>query len=496
MKVVAARESDLVAHAELHDPPAFDSVEFRRLGHELIEWVAEYLTDPSKHAVLPATPPGTLRSALPGAAPQQAEPLERCITDFHELILPHTTHWNHPGFLAYFANTGSPPGVLAELLTAALNVNAMVWRTGPASTELEEVTTGWLRDLLGLPSDFDGTINDTASSSTLYALAAAREQLTDLRLRQDGLNGKPPLRVYCSEEAHSSVDKAVVTLGLGLQGVRRVATTSDFALDGHALRAAIEQDLAEGIRPMAVVGTIGTTSTTAVDSIAELATICSNQHIWLHVDAAYGGAAAVLPEMRWILNGCERADSFVVNPHKWLLVPMDCSVLYTRKPQLLRAAFSLTPEYLATPESDSARNLMDFGISLGRRFRALKLWFVLRAYGAQGLRAVVREHIRIARRFAGWIDEHPHFERLAPTPFSVVLFREVPPGMPADQLDAHNQAVLDRINASGSFFLSHTRVNGRFALRVAVGNLGTTEAHLGDLWAMLQRSAQATRKGL
>ncbi len=491
--MAAANESGLDLHAPINDGVGQDTEteQFRSLGHELIDWVASYLANPAVYAVLPATHPGDVRAALPTAPPEQPEPLDRCIQDFHRLILPNTTHWNHPGFLAYFANTGSPPGVLAELLTAALNVNAMVWRTGPAATELEEVTTDWLRQLLGLPAGFVGIINDTASSSTLYALAAAREQCADLRLRQDGLSDKPQLRVYCSEEAHSSVDKAAITLGLGLRGVRRIASNSNFEMDSSALRNAIREDRAQGIRPMAVVGTVGTTSTTAIDPVSELGAICAEHGIWLHVDAAYGGSAAVLPEMRWILAGAERADSLVVNPHKWLLVPMDCSVLYTRRPELLRAAFSLTPEYLTTPESSSARNLMDYGISLGRRFRALKLWFVLRSYGAEGVRAMVREHIRIARLLASWIDDHPQFERPAPAPLSVVLFRHLSPAAASEALlDRHNQELLDRINASGQFFLSHTRVHGRFVLRVAIGNRGTTEEHVQKLWSTLLRFVQ------
>ncbi|MGH7459483.1 MAG: pyridoxal phosphate-dependent decarboxylase family protein [Longimicrobiales bacterium] len=477
--------------------PSFDAEEFRRLGHELIDWVAGYLANPESYPVLPATRPGAVRSLLPDQAPEEAESLEQCFADFQRLILPNTTHWNHPGFLAYFPNTGSAPGVLAELLTAALNVNAMIWRTGPAATELEEVTTDWLRTLLGLPAEFSGTINDTASSSTFYALAAAREQLTDLRLREEGMTGRPELpqlRVYCSEEAHSSVDKAVIALGLGFRGLRLIPTRTDFTMDVQALRAAINEDVAGGVRPVAVVGSVGTTAVTAVDPLPEIAALCREHGIWLHVDAAYGGSAALLPERRWILDGAESADSLVVNPHKWLLVPMDCSVLYTRKPALLRAAFSLTPEYLTTAETGAATNLMDFGISLGRRFRALKLWFVMRAFGAEGLRAQLREHIRIAHLFAGWVDEHPQFERLAPTHFSVVAFRSVPPNLAGDEtrIDLHNQSLLDTINASGRFFLSHTRVRGQFTLRVAIGNLGTTETHIRDLWGLIQLAAGAT----
>jgi aromatic-L-amino-acid decarboxylase len=473
-------------------PVQIDAQSFRRLGHEMIDWVADYLANPEVYDVLPATRPGTVRASLPKSPPEQAESLERCFADFQNLIVPNSTHWNHPGFLAYFANTASPPGILGELLTAALNANAMVWRTGPAATEVEEVALDWLRQLLGLSANFDGTINDTASSSTLYALAAAREQLRDLRIRQSGLSGRdlPRLRVYCSEEAHTSVDKAVITLGLGMEGVCRVASNADYVMDTDALRTAIAEDLARGVRPMAAVGTIGTTSTAAVDPIPELAAICQQHNMWLHVDASYAGSAALLPELRWIVAGCEHADSFVVNPHKWLLVPMDCSVLYTRKPAMLRAAFALTPEVLVTREQTEARNLMDYGISLGRRFRALKLWFVLRAYGAEGLRAILREHIRCAHLFASWVDEHPNFERLAPCHFSLVTFRHVPAKLAGSEaaLEKHNQQLLDRINTGGQFFLSHTRAKNRFALRLAIGNLGTTEMHVREVWRMISAS--------
>jgi aromatic-L-amino-acid/L-tryptophan decarboxylase len=475
-----------LVHDQSGSAPAFDLEEFRRLGHEMIDWAAEYLAAPEKHAVLPATRPGGVRAALPASAPEEPQSLTECFADFQQLIVPNTTHWNHPGFLAYFAISGSPPGILGELLAATLNVNAMVWRTGPAATELEEVTLAWLRELLGLPPEFDGTINDTASSSTLYALAAAREQLTDLRLRESGMAGRaelPSLRVYCSEEAHSSVDKAVITLGLGLDGLRRLPSTSDFSMDVSALRQAIQTDVANGVRPMAVVGTVGTTSTTGVDPIREIADVCREHNLWLHVDAAYGGSAAILPEMRWVLDGVDQADSLVVNPHKWMLVPVDCSVLYTRKPELLRAAFSLTPVYLTTPEEKYARNLMDYGVSLGRRFRALKLWFVLRAYGAQGLRTMLRNHIRLARSFADWIDERPDFERLAPVRFSVVVFRHVPSESRGNEaeLDRHNLQLLDRINATGRFFLSHTRTRGHIALRLAIGNQATGAHHIAEL---------------
>ncbi|MFW6079442.1 MAG: pyridoxal phosphate-dependent decarboxylase family protein, partial [Gemmatimonadota bacterium] len=430
----------------------------------------------------------------------------------------------------------SGPGILGEMLAAALNVNAMLWRTGPAATELEEVTLDWLRRMLGLPEGLDGTINDTASASTLYALAAARESASDLRVRDEGLAGRaevPPLRVYCSEEAHSSVDKAVVTLGLGLSGVRRIPTDDAFRMDAAALARAVGEDRAAGARPLAVVATVGTTSTTSIDPVAAIADVCEREGLWLHVDGAYGGIAAAVPELRHVLDGCERADSIVVNPHKWLFTPIDCSALYTRRPALLRRAFSIVPEYLRTDEGDegAVRNLMDYGISLGRRFRALKLWFVLRRFGAAGIADRLRGHMRLARRFADRIDEADDWERLAPVPFSTVVFRHRPAGgvvepaasgssgeaadegrgtasrraagdtadgaadsagpaaRDAAALDAHNERLLARVNASGEVFLSHTRVGGRYALRLAVGNLRTTASHVDRAWELLREAA-------
>jgi aromatic-L-amino-acid/L-tryptophan decarboxylase len=468
-----------------------DAAEFRAQGRAVIDRIAAYLERPENYAVLPAIRPGALRSALPDAAPEEPEPFERILEDYDRLIVPATTHWNHPGFFAYFAITGSGPGILGEALAAALNVNAMVWRSGPAQTELEEVTLGWLRGLLGLPADFHGVINDTASSSTLYALAAAREA-AGLGVRERGLAGRsdlPALRVYCSEEAHSSVDKAVITLGLGAENLVKVPTDASFRLDVGSLGEAVREDRARGLRPLAVVATVGTTGVTAVDPVREIAGICEREGLWLHVDAAYGGIGAILPELRHVLDGCERADSLVVNPHKWMFTPIDCSASYTRHPQVWRQAFSLTPEYLKTAESE-ATNLMDYGVSLGRRFRSLKLWFVLRYFGRSGITDALREHLRLARVFEGWVAEHARFVVLAPVEFSVVVFRyEGAGGEAEEELDELNAAILDRVNATGEVFLSHTRVRGRYALRLAIGNLRTTEDHVARAWALLVEAA-------
>jgi aromatic-L-amino-acid decarboxylase len=369
----------------------------------------------------------------------------------------------------------------------------MLWRTSPAATELEAVTLGWLRQLMGLPRDFEGVIYDTASISTLHALAAAREgalggvRRTGLAAREDA--GR--LRVYCSDQAHSSVDKAVILLGLGHDAVVHVPSDAEFRLRPDALAVAIADDRAAGRRPLAVIATTGTTSTTSVDPVPAIADICERENVWLHVDAAYGGAAAIVPGMEWVLAGADRADSLVVNPHKWLLTPFDLSVLFCRHMDLLREAFSLVPEYLKTSEPAEVRNLMDTGVQLGRRFRSLKLWFVLRYFGADGIRSRIAEHLRLARRLAEWVDADPDFERLAPVPMSVVCFRAVPARVRGDAaaVEALNERLLDELNASGELFLSHTKLHGAFALRLAIGHVRTTEAHLSAAWDAIRRTA-------
>ena len=469
-----------------------DPERFRAFGHAVMDRVADYLADPERWRVFPDIRPGDLVAALPSDPPDAPEPFERILADYDRLIPASTTHWNHPGFFAWFAVSASAPGILGETLAAALNVNAMLWRSGPAATELEQVTTDWLRQLMGLPFEFEGVINDTASSSTLYALAAAREALDDLHIRERGMAGRPdlpPLRVYCSRDAHSSVDKAALALGLGMTSIRHIETDGDHRMEVAALERAIRDDVAAGARPMAVVATVGTTSTTAVDPVAAIAAVCEREGVWLHVDAAYGGSAAIVPELAWLLDGCGRADSLVVNPHKWMFVPIDCSVLFTRRPEVLRRAFSLVPDYLATTEGESVRNLMDYGVALGRRFRSLKLWFVLRYFGRSGIAAVIRDHLALARSFADWVDADAEFERLAPVPLSVVIFRHRPAGLAGEALEAHNAALLERVNATGEVFLSHTRVSGEYGLRLAIGNIRTAERHVRRAWEILKEQA-------
>jgi aromatic-L-amino-acid decarboxylase len=480
------------------DPSQFGDMDpeaFRRAAHRMADWIADYLQTSGQYPVLARVRPGQVAASLPSAAPLHGESFEAIFSDFERILLPGITHWNHPGFFAYFAITGSGPGILAEFLSAALNVQAMLWRTSPAATELEAVVLSWLRRAIGLPAAFEGVIYDTASVSTLHALAAARERMVP-RVRQEGLAGRRDfagVRVYCSEHAHSSVDKAVILLGLGQESLRKVPSDDAFQMRSDALAAAITEDRAHGYRPLAVVATVGTTSTTSVDPIEEIASLCERESVWLHVDAAYAGVAAMVPGYEWILRGAGHADSLVVNPHKWLFTPFDLSVLYCRHMDLLRAAFALTPEYLKTDEGAPVRNLMDTGIQLGRRFRALKLWMVLRHFGIGGLRARLAEHMRLATLFASWVDADPDFERLAPVPFSVVCFRAIARTLDDQGADALNARIVDTVNATGEIFVSHTRLAGRYAIRLAIGNLHTTEAHVARAWELIQQHAARHR---
>lgn len=453
--------------------------EFRHYGHRLVDWIADYLSGAERYPVLSQVAPGQIKAALPQKAPARGESMDSILEDFEQLILPGITHWNHPAFFAYFAITGSAPGILAEMLSAALNVNAMLWRTSPAATELEEVTADWLRQLLGLPPEFEAVIYDTASISSLCALAAARQVVPGLNVRQQGLAASPArLRLYASEQAHSSIEKAAITLGLGQSSLRKIPVDDQYRMDVEALGRAIREDRSSGWKPFCVVATVGTTSTTSIDPVPRIAELCEREQLWLHVDAAYGGSAAILPEMRWVFDGCQRADSIVVNPHKWLFVQIDLSVLFCRRMDVLRRAFSLVPEYLRGPEGE-VKNFMDYGPQLGRRFRALKLWFVMRYFGAEGLADRIRHHIALARQFASWVDEDANFELLAPVHFSTVCFRARPPDLQNEsQLNWLNRRLLEEVNAEGRIFLSHTELDGRFALRLAVGNIRTASDHV------------------
>jgi aromatic-L-amino-acid decarboxylase len=475
-----------------------DPASFRAAAHAVADLMADYLESVEGRDVLPAIEPGTLVPRFPSSAPESPEPLAAILEDYRRLVEPNATHWQHPGFLAYFATTASGPGILGEMLTAALGQNPMLWRTSPIGTELEEVVVGWLRDALGLPDAFDGFITDTASTSSLAALAGARQAVgTDAAAA--GLAGRPevpPLRVYASEQAHNSIDKACMTLGLGRASVHHIAVDETYAMRPDALAEAIAADRADGQRPMAIVATLGTTSSTAVDPVDAIADVAEREGLWLHVDAAYAGAVAILPDRRGPFRGWERADSIVVNPHKWWFTPLDASLLLTRRIPALRDAFSLVPEYLRTLDRAApVRDVSELTPQLGRRFRALKLWILLRWFGLDGLRRRIERHLEMARDLAAWVDADPAWERLAPVPFSTVCIRWRGPrgdgALDEKALDERNAAIMDRVNRSGEVFLSHTRLDGRFTIRVAIGNLRTEPRHLERAWALLREAAIA-----
>ncbi len=482
-----------------------DKEEFRRFGHELVDWIAEYFERIEDLPVLSRIEPGDLKSQLPGSPPESGEAMEQIILDVDRLIVPALTHWSHPSFFAYFATSTSAPGIFGELLSAAFDNKAMLWRTSPASTELEEVTLDWLRQMMGLDPGYTGMIYDTASVSSMHAIAAAREGV-ELRIREEGMSGRkdlPLLRVYISEQAHSSIEKGVITLGLGQRGLRKIPTDAEFRMDVNALAAAIEEDKQNGYVPFCVVATVGTTSTSSIDPVAEIVPIGEKYAMWLHVDAAYAGSAAVVPELRHILKGCERADSVAVNPHKWLFTPFDLSVLYCRHMDLLRRAFSLVPEYLRTPEQEKVRSGSDYGIQLGRRFRALKLWMIIRYFGHEGLARRIREHCRLAKVFASWIEESPDWELMAPVPLALVCFRACPriergidgvdESTRAARLDVLNEAIMHGVNATGKALLSHTKLNDKITLRLSIGNIRTTEKHVRQVWELLNGQLELRR---
>ncbi len=454
--------------------------DFRQAGHETVDWIARYLNTVSESPVLPQVKPGQLFDSLPESAPVQGESFAAILRDFDELVMPAVTQWNHPRFFAYFACTGSTPAILAEMLAAALNTNGLHWKTSPAVAELEERTLDWLRQWLGLPEGWFGIVYDTASTSTMHAIVCARE-LVAPEARSEGSRGD--LVVYTSAQSHNSVEKGAIAVGIGQNNVRKVPVDAEFRMRADALATLLEQDQAAGKRPCCVVATVGTTSSTSIDPVSEIVGIAEKHNVWVHIDAAYAGAAAILPEHRHILSGAERAHSLVFNAHKWLLTPIDLSAFYTRRPDILRRAFSLSLDILKTHDDPRAHNLMDYGVPLGHRFRALKLWFVMRYFGRERIEAMLRAHMQWAQQFAALVDSHPDFERVAPVPFSAVCFRY-------KGSDQDNQAIQDKVNASGRVFLSGTVLNGKFVLRLAIGNLATKWEDVAEAWELVQRAAK------
>ncbi len=452
--------------------------EFRRAAHAAVDWIADYLENIDARPVLSRDTPGALETRLPDGPTTGGRSFEELMHVFDEAVMPGMTHWNHPAFFAYFAITGSQAGILGEMLSSALNVNGMLWKTSPAVTELEIIVLDRLRSLLGLPEGLFGIINDTASINTFLALAAAREAL-GFDIRQEGMTGRtlPQFRIYCSDQAHSSVEKAALALGLGVRGVRKIASDEAFAMDPDALALAVAEDREAGVVPCAVVATTGTTSTAAIDPLRRIGEIAQRESMWLHVDAAYGGSATIDPGSRSMWDGVERADSIVVNPHKWLFTPVDCSILWTKRPEMLRETFSLIPEYLRTDSGDVI-NYMDYGLQLGRRFRALKLWLVLEHYGVDKLRAVIRNHIGMAKRLADELESRADIELLATQSLGVVVFRTVvrdeDGSVNETASERRNEALLTKMNESGRLFVSHTKLRDRYGIRVAIGNGATT----------------------
>ncbi len=462
--------------------------ELRKNLHHAADIVADYFEEITDYPVLPWVEPGEIKNKISETPPVEGEDFEKIFKDFNEIILPGATHWNHPGFHAYFNSTSSAPGIIAELLSAALNQNGMLWKTSPASAELEESVLNWFRKEINLPDIFRGIIYDTASVSSMHAIVAARERLKHFNIRSKGMAGRndlPKLRMYISEHAHSSIDKGAITAGIGIENVRKIPVDENFGMQTDALKQAIYEDKENGHLPFLVVATIGTTSTTSVDPVEEIAKICKEENLSLHVDAAYAGVTAMLPEFGKYFKGIEKADSIVINPHKWLFTPIDLSVFFVKDFKQLKEAFSLVPEYLKTDEDDIVTNYMDYGIQLGRRFRSLKLWFIFRYFGTNGLKARLREHIRLARLFEQWLKNSGRFEKLAPAPFSTICFRAVHPALSEKKLDEFNERLMNVINSDGRIFITHTKLNGVFTLRFVVSGIRHDEEEIKKAWKII-----------
>ena len=460
---------------------------FRQYGYKFVDWIADYFEEIEKYPVLSPVKPGSILNQLPESPPREGESLETIFEDFKKIIIPGITHWQHPSWFAYFPANNSPPSVLAELLTAGLGAQCMVWQTSPAAAELEERVLEWLRQLLGLPEGMQGVIQDTASTATLVALLTAREKATNFESNREGL--KKSLIIYISEEAHSSVDKGAKIAGYGAQNIRRIPTDDTFAMIPKKLGESVKADKEKGFVPTCVVATVGTTSSIAVDPLSSIGQICSEHGIWLHVDAAYAGTAAILPEKRWMLEGVEFVDSFVFNPHKWMLTNFDCSAYFVRDPGALIQTFEIHPEYLKTGMDAEVKNYRDWGIQLGRRFRALKLWFVLRSYGVRGLQNLIREHIRLAKLFESWVKDNKAFELMAPVNLSVVCFR-LNTGGDEEQLTGLNKKFEGVLNKTGKIFISHTSLRGKYVLRLAIGARMTDERNVREAWELMIAKAR------
>jgi len=464
--------------------------DFRKHAHELVDWMADYLEGVEDYPVLPNVKPGDIYAQIPDSAPDEAEAFDQIFGDFKQKIMPGITHWESPNFMAYFPANKSKASVLAEMLMSTLGSQCMMWLTSPAAAELEERMMDWLREMLGLSADFTGSIQDTASTATLCAMLTARERASEYAVNEKGFTGNERYTIYCSQQVHSSIEKGAKIAGFGREQVRKVGVDEAYAMNADELKAAIEQDLADGFQPLCVISALGTTGTTAIDPIDEISDLCLEYGIWHHVDAAYAGTALVLPELRWMSKGVEKADSFVFNPHKWMFTNFDCTAYFVKDPVALVNTFTIMPDYLKTSVDTEVKNYRDWGIPLGRRFRALKLWFVIREMGVSGIREKIRNHIAWGHWLAEEIDSHSEFDLLAPVPLNTLCFRFDPPEDDAT-VDQLNQEIMDNINKSGKLFFMQMVLEGRFALRLAFGSTELEKRHIENAWQLIQ--AEATK---
>ncbi|MEI6049056.1 MAG: aminotransferase class I/II-fold pyridoxal phosphate-dependent enzyme [Bacteroidota bacterium] len=465
--------------------------EFSKHAHELVEWMAGYMENVENYPVKSSVVPGDIFSKIPDSPPSDSESFGSLMNDIDKIIMPGITHWQSPNFFAYFPANTSPPSILAEMVIATLGTQCMIWETSPAAAELEEKMMIWLRDLIGLPSGFEGVIQDTASTATLAAILSAREKVTKFSINDEGSDNAGTLRVYCSDQTHSSVEKAVKICGIGKKNLVKISVKEDFSLDAEKLKEAIISDIAKGYVPCCVVATIGTTGTTAVDPLRKIGEICRENDIWLHVDAAMAGTALILPEFQWMLDGRKYIDSFVFNPHKWMFTNFDCTAYFVKDAGALIKTFEVLPEYLKTRTRGKVNDYRDWGVPLGRRFRALKLWSVIRSYGTDGLREKIRYHISIATRLAEMISEETDFEILAPVVLCVVCFRYIPAGYNDDQINSLNEKLNHRLNDSGKIYLSHTVLNGKYTLRMVTAQTNVTLGHVVKAWDLIKNTARS-----
>lgn len=459
--------------------------DFRAYAHELVDWMADYLEEKENYPVTPAVKPKDIFNQIPVSAPEKGEPFEAIFKDFKNVILPGMTHWQHPSFFAYFPANNSEPSILAEMLMATLGAQCMSWLTSPAATELEERVCDWLRDAMGINQTWKGVIHDTASTATLSAILTAREKVTKYSINENGFQGNEKFRVYSSEHVHSSIDKGLKIAGIGVKNLVRIPVNASFAMIPEKLEEAIQKDIKEGFHPLCVVSALGTTSSTAVDPIGKITEITRRYNIWHHIDAAFAGTAMLLPEFQQMIAGHDLADSYVFNPHKWMFTNFDCTVFFIREPQSLVNTFSLTPEYLKTKLDSEVNNYRDWGIQLGRRFRALKLWFVIRSYGMEGIRTKLRNHLQLAQLAKSWIAVDERLEILAPVNFNTICFRHVDPMNSTDELNQFNESWMNRVNATGKAFFSHTKLDGKYVIRWVIGQTDVEEKHIRNAWTLL-----------